>query len=495
MAELYKFFNAVETSPGVFDREYVESDFADYFGSVLSTGLLHTDNSPGMSASVEVGTLNTIVAPGKAIMKGHLYENTTPLTLTHSIPEASLDRIDRVVLRLDLRNQSRYVKLFIKEGVPSATPVAPTLQRDNFIHEISLAQIRVRKNTVQLLPTDLVDERLNQQLCGLVYSLISIPTDQLQNYINAKRAELDSEMNTALDAYLQSLVVAERQLQTDLAAWGKQWTDWFSTIQKDGFASAVDFATHKADYVKHTGYAVATGNANAYIATLNPALSAYQEGVSLRLKINVANTGASTVNVNGLGAKPIKKSNGNAVVSGNLKAGSVYTLAYDGASFILQGEGGEYGTAKASDVLIGKTIGTEDGIIEGTMLELKVSPGELLGYSYNLGLSTTSNSPVKIIGVKVLVPGAYRVVYSLRQDYDGSSHRTYGQLYVNGVAKGIQRSAEGVSVIRTYEEDIFDIKSGDEIQLYVWKSPSGFRANFISFALKTDKDVMTGTTY
>lgn len=105
-------------------------------------------------------------------------------------------------------------------------------------------------------------------------------------------------------------------------------------------ASKQTLETHLEDYLKHTGYAVATGTANNYVATLNPALSAYVEGVSLRLKINIANTGASTVNINGLGAKAIKKSNGSAVSAGNLKAGSIYTLAYDGTSFILQGEGG-----------------------------------------------------------------------------------------------------------------------------------------------------------
>lgn len=160
------------------------------------------------------------------------------------------------------------------------------------------------------------------------------------------------------------------------------------------------FAAHKADYLKHTGYAVATGSANAYVATLNPALSAYAEGVSLRLKVNVANTGASTVNVNGLGTKAIKKSNGNDVASGNLKAGSVYTLAYDGTSFILQGEGGEYGTAVASDVLTGKTIGTEDGIVSGTL-----TPGK----RYLTGTATSSASTSQF----VLLSGASTGRYSI----------------------------------------------------------------------------------
>lgn len=139
----------------------------------------------------------------------------------------------------------------------------------------------------------------------------------------------------------------------------------------NALAEEVDIkvGAHFADYLSHTGYAVATGSANTYVATLLPALSAYAEGVSFRLKINAANTGASTVNVNGLGTKPIKKSNGNALAAGNLKLGSIYTLAYDGASFILQGEGGDYGTATESDVLAPKTIGTANGIKTGTIVD------------------------------------------------------------------------------------------------------------------------------
>lgn len=176
MSEIFKFFNSAPGDP----RTYQAADFADYFGSVLSTGLLHTDKVPGMAVSVEAGTLNTVVSPGKAIMRGHLYENTSDLTLAHSIPEPTLDRIDRVVLRLDLRNSERNIKLRVKEGIAATVPVAPTLQRDNFIYEISLARVYVRKNTVQLLQTDLVDERLDEAVGGLVHSLISIPTDQFQ---------------------------------------------------------------------------------------------------------------------------------------------------------------------------------------------------------------------------------------------------------------------------------------------------------------------------
>lgn len=102
---------------------------------------------------------------------------------------------------------------------------------------------------------------------------------------------------------------------------------------------------HIADYVRHPGYAAASGSANTYSVTLSPAPSAYTDGMAVAIKINVNNTGASTLNVNGLGAKSIKKPNGSDVSAGNLRAGSIYTLRYNASSgnFILQGEGG-YGT-------------------------------------------------------------------------------------------------------------------------------------------------------
>jgi hypothetical protein len=110
-------------------------------------------------------------------------------------------------------------------------------------------------------------------------------------------------------------------------------------------------AAHSADYVKHPAYAVASGSANAYTVTLNPAPTSYVEGMAIAVKINVDNTGASTIDVNGLGAKAIKKSNGNDVSAGNLKAGSIYTMRYNGTNFILQGEGSDLSDTDKSNLI------------------------------------------------------------------------------------------------------------------------------------------------
>ena len=127
-----------------------------------------------------------------------------------------------------------------------------------------------------------------------------------------------------------------------------------------------DVTTHMNDYVRQPGSGVTTGSANTYALTLTPALTAYTAFVGMTVQINAANTGASTINVNGLGAKSIRDSKGVALTAGKLVLNGVYTLRYDGTNFILQGEGGS-GDALASDLLLGKKASTDAGDITGTM--------------------------------------------------------------------------------------------------------------------------------
>jgi len=129
-------------------------------------------------------------------------------------------------------------------------------------------------------------------------------------------------------------------------------------------------AEHLADYTLQIPYAVANGTANTYV--ISTSITSLVAGMAVSVKINAASTGASTLNWDGKGAKGLKKSDGTNIT--NLKANGVYTFRYDGVNFILQGEGGEYGTATKADVLNTKTIGTEEGIVTGTMPDYSMYP-------------------------------------------------------------------------------------------------------------------------
>lgn len=93
---------------------------------------------------------------------------------------------------------------------------------------------------------------------------------------------------------------------------------------------------------------------NTITASLTtPQLAAYINGLELNFVPAVTNTGAVTLNVNGLGAKAILSRGVNALNAGDLQAGGAYHLMYDGVQFQLMGSaaGGTGSGAVAGGVL------------------------------------------------------------------------------------------------------------------------------------------------
>lgn len=87
--------------------------------------------------------------------------------------------------------------------------------------------------------------------------------------------------------------------------------------------------------------ATATGSANAYLAAPNPALPGLTAGAWVIVKANHTNTAAATIDVNGLGAKSIKKWTAGAVAdvqAGDIQNGQEMMLAYDGTQWQLIGD-------------------------------------------------------------------------------------------------------------------------------------------------------------
>ncbi|MEB7455142.1 hypothetical protein [Lysinibacillus sphaericus] len=86
------------------------------------------------------------------------------------------------------------------------------------------------------------------------------------------------------------------------------------------------------------------GTANALTTTLD-GLTSYKNGLGVSFPIKSNSTAAMSLNINGLGAIPIKKANGTPFSNGIVNG--VYTVRYREGAFILQGE---------SEVEIGKQI-------------------------------------------------------------------------------------------------------------------------------------------
>lgn len=72
---------------------------------------------------------------------------------------------------------------------------------------------------------------------------------------------------------------------------------------------------------------------NTITASITPSPTAYVAGQTFRFAAAGANTGAVTLNVNGLGAKAVTKRGTTALVAGDIPASSVIEVVYDGTQF------------------------------------------------------------------------------------------------------------------------------------------------------------------
>lgn len=80
-------------------------------------------------------------------------------------------------------------------------------------------------------------------------------------------------------------------------------------------------------------YSTDSGSANTYVVSLSPAPSSYTVGMLVSFIAAHANTGASTLNVNSLGAISILKQGSTALQAGDIGSGAAMVVVYDGTNF------------------------------------------------------------------------------------------------------------------------------------------------------------------
>lgn len=90
--------------------------------------------------------------------------------------------------------------------------------------------------------------------------------------------------------------------------------------------------------------ASADNNGAAYTCFFMPTLLAYTTGMVINWKADVANTGAATLNIDLVGAVPLRKFDGSSVTAGDVQAGRIYPLSYDGTGFRIVAAGGVSGS-------------------------------------------------------------------------------------------------------------------------------------------------------
>lgn len=240
MAVRSSFFNSVNG-----DRRYKSNHFAEYFASFIANGIF--PNPSNTLQVYEKTNMTVTVKPGKGWINGYFAINEYDYDLTLDNADGILNRIDRIVLRLDFN--ARAINIAVKKGAFASTPVAPTLQRDADAHELALADVYVSKGATTIRQSNITDQRLNNALCGVVHGTVNqVDTTTIFNQYSAWFAETTGKTESEINQW-QLTVKAE-------------FDEWFASIQNilDGDVAAnlaarittleQQLATHQAEYTQ-----------------------------------------------------------------------------------------------------------------------------------------------------------------------------------------------------------------------------------------------------
>lgn len=196
--EKSSFFNSING-----DRKYLASDFAVYFAKFIGNGIFV---NPSNSVQVMANDDMTItIKAGAAWINGYMYINDSDLILPIDVADGVLNRIDRIVLKMD--TAGRAINAVVKKGTFASSPVTPTLQRDADGYELGLADIYVGAGATQITQANITDLRLDNNFCGIVHGTV----DQI-------------DLTTLFNQYTVGFQAKEVDFENE-------FTTWFNTVK------------------------------------------------------------------------------------------------------------------------------------------------------------------------------------------------------------------------------------------------------------------------
>lgn len=151
----------------IYDRAVDSAFLRRFYKAYWDDGVFYKPSTSFAVTATGTG-MNVQVKPGMAQVQGAFCLEDTVQTLPIAAADASLNRIDSVVLRLDLSLDKRDISLAVVSGVAAVSPVAPALTRNNTTWELGIANVLVSAGAGVITQRDVEDTRLDDTRCGAV---------------------------------------------------------------------------------------------------------------------------------------------------------------------------------------------------------------------------------------------------------------------------------------------------------------------------------------
>lgn len=150
------------------------------------------------------GQMQVSVAPGIGWMTDingqgicWWYDSAQSLNIDPAESTGTLDRIDRIVIQWRTVDYADKPELIVLKGTDSSSAVAPALTNNATLRQISLAQISIPAGTTELTALNVIDERQDSTVCGIVTETVTADTTMIA-------AQYTAAINTLYDAIAQA---------------------------------------------------------------------------------------------------------------------------------------------------------------------------------------------------------------------------------------------------------------------------------------------------
>lgn len=205
------------------DRKYDAVQMSMIFDGIIKDGIFA---SIGSCFVVKAGTGNTVkVGSGKCWFNHTWTQNDAVLPVECSEADVLLNRIDAIVIRIDSSDAVRDNFIVFKEGVASSSPVRPTMENSEYVHEYPLCYITRKANSSSISQSNITNMVGTDETPFITGILQTVSLDQLLG-----------QWETELDEFVAS---EKSDMDEFMSGQENEYNSWFSDM-KTLMAEAVD---------------------------------------------------------------------------------------------------------------------------------------------------------------------------------------------------------------------------------------------------------------
>lgn len=256
MAFSFGFYNSFNH-----DRKYNSIQISMIFDGIISDGIYATiGEAMVVKATSEDNTV--VVGPGRGWFDHTWNYNDADLPVNAPISDVLLKRIDALVIDINANENYRENKIMWVQGTPSSNPVRPTMINTLERHQYPLCYIERKPNVEKILQADITN-MVGSFECPFVTGILqTINIDQLllqwkdqwAQFVIAYEKMAEEWMDDQKADFEAYYTEFKRQMDAFEAASGKEFNDWFASIQDIFDGSVAGHLQNEIDQITETEF-------------------------------------------------------------------------------------------------------------------------------------------------------------------------------------------------------------------------------------------------